>query len=59
MHVHGCVHLKSDPGCTSLGEKILDGHLAERKLVCRGIDCSCSCEHRYDNFQKDEWATYE
>ena len=42
-----------------MGEKILDGRLAERELVCRGIDCSWSCVHRYDNIQKDEWATYE
>ena len=37
----------------------MDECLAERELVCRGIECSCSCVHRYDNIQKDEWDTYE
>ena len=36
-HVHGCVHLKSDPKCTLMGEKILDGHVSERELVVEGF----------------------
>ena len=50
-HIHNCVHLKPDPGCTLLSEKILDGCLAERELVCRGIDYPCSCVHRYHNIK--------
>ena len=59
-HVHGCVRLNSDPGCTVLGEKVLEGRVCERELSHRNLSCDRSRNslNTY-NFVKDKWATDE
>ena len=58
-HAHGCFKLKCDPGIAQLAQKVLIGHVAERRLVELGLGQSRNVTLRKDDQWEERDEEYE